>query len=319
MSMNGITTGFVPARVMELQARFNTTSAAATSSTSSTAFASALAQADGSTSGSASGDAIVAEAQKYKGVPYVWGGNDPNTGLDCSGFTKLVCSKFGIDLPRVACDQARVGQPVGSLGEAKPGDLLFFGSPVTHVGIYMGNGKMIDASRRQNAIVTRDVWETPSAIRRVAAGTSTGGAAAAYSTAAYGSTTGALKASTPYAALFEAAGAKYGIDPKVLAAVAKTESNFNPGAGSSAGAQGMMQFMPGTARSLGVNPWDPASAVDGAARLLSQNLKQFGSIDLALAAYNAGGGAVQRYGGIPPYKETQTYVQRVLQYAQGSV
>ncbi|GMA88905.1 hypothetical protein GCM10025868_41550 [Angustibacter aerolatus] len=69
--------------------------------------------------------------------------------------------------------------------------------------------------------------------------------------------------------------------------------------------------MPGTARELGVDPTDPAQAVDGAARLLESNLKSFGSVPLALAAYNAGPGAVRRYDGIPPYAETQAYVRRV--------
>jgi soluble lytic murein transglycosylase-like protein len=116
----------------------------------------------------------------------------------------------------------------------------------------------------------------------------------------------------PYAELFNAAGAKYGVSPKLLAAVAKVESNYNPRAVSGAGARGLMQNMPGTASGLGVtNPFDPAQAIDGAAKLLSGNLKQFGSLDLAVAAYNAGGGAVKKYGGIPPYAETQAYVPKV--------
>jgi soluble lytic murein transglycosylase-like protein len=76
-----------------------------------------------------------------------------------------------------------------------------------------------------------------------------------------------------------------------------------------------MQLMPSTARGLGVDPRDPAQAVDGAARLLSSHLRRFGSTSLALAAYNAGPGAVERYAGVPPYRETQQYVQRVLGYA----
>jgi soluble lytic murein transglycosylase-like protein len=72
-----------------------------------------------------------------------------------------------------------------------------------------------------------------------------------------------------------------------------------------------MQIMPATARGLGVDAFDPAQAVDGAARILAANLKEFGSVDLALAAYNAGGGAVKKYGGIPPFAETQAYVPKV--------
>ena len=73
-----------------------------------------------------------------------------------------------------------------------------------------------------------------------------------------------------------------------------------------------MQLMPSTAAGLGVDPFDPAQAVDGAARMLSGNLQRFGSIESALAAYNAGPAAVAKYGGVPPYAETQGYVQRVL-------
>jgi soluble lytic murein transglycosylase-like protein len=80
-----------------------------------------------------------------------------------------------------------------------------------------------------------------------------------------------------------------------------------------------MQLMPGTARSLGVDPRDPAQAVDGAARLLAGDLRTFGSTELALAAYNAGPAAVRRYGGVPPYAETRAYVQRVLAYQTGAV
>jgi soluble lytic murein transglycosylase-like protein len=223
---------------------------------------------------------------------------------------KLVTSKLGIDLPRVASDQARQGAPVASLAEARPGDLLAFGSPVTHIGIYLGGGKMIDASRRQNSIVVRDVWDTPSAIRRVTS--------SAPAPTSFAGGTGGLDPSTPFASLFAQAGAEYGVDPKLLAAVAQVESGFNPEAGSGAGAQGLMQFMPGTARSMGIDPWDPASAIDGAARLLADNRRQFGSTELALAAYNAGGGAVQRFAGIPPYAETQTYVRKVMSIAGGA-
>ena len=115
----------------------------------------------------------------------------------------------------------------------------------------------------------------------------------------------------PFADLFVAAGAKHGVSPKLLAAVAKVESGYDRNAVSPAGARGLMQIMPATARELGVDPMDPAQAVDGAARLLAGHLKTFDSLPLALAAYNAGAGAVRRYGGVPPYAETQAYVPKV--------
>ena len=138
--------------------------------------------------------------------------------------------------------------------------------------------------------------------------------AAGESTAATGTagTSTSTSAGSPYSELFAAAGARYGVDPALLSAVAKVESGYDPSAVSPAGARGLMQLMPGTARSLGVDPDDPAQAVDGAARMLSGLLTQFGGrVDLALAGYNAGAGAVQRYGGVPPSPETRTYVHRV--------
>jgi soluble lytic murein transglycosylase-like protein len=114
-----------------------------------------------------------------------------------------------------------------------------------------------------------------------------------------------------------AAANKYGIDPALLAGLVKQESGFNPNAQSGVGAKGLAQLMDATARGLGVsNPFDPVQSLDGAANFLSGLLKQFhGDQSLALAAYNAGPGAVQKYGGIPPYQETQRYVPKVLGYA----
>lgn len=127
-------------------------------------------------------------------------------------------------------------------------------------------------------------------------------------------TSGADAGPVPYAAEIQAAAAKYGVDPALLAGLVKQESGFNPAARSPAGATGLTQLMPGTARSLGVrDPTDPVQSLEGGARYLRQQLDRFGGDErLALAAYNAGPGAVQRYGGVPPYAETQHYVQVVL-------
>lgn len=106
---------------------------------------------------------------------------------------------------------------------------------------------------------------------------------------------------------------RYSISAALLAAQIQTESNFNPYARSPAGAQGIAQFMPGTARQYGLrNPFDPEAAIDAQARLMRDLLRQFGSVPLALAAYNAGPAPVQRCGCIPPYPETRGYVARIL-------
>lgn len=114
--------------------------------------------------------------------------------------------------------------------------------------------------------------------------------------------------------IFEEAASLYQIPVKLLRAVAKAESSFNPNAVSKAGAIGVMQLMPATARSLGVSdPYDARQNILGGAKYLKQNLDRFqGNVSLALAAYNAGPGSVTKYGGIPPYKETQNYVKKIM-------
>jgi soluble lytic murein transglycosylase-like protein len=127
----------------------------------------------------------------------------------------------------------------------------------------------------------------------------------------------ALPPGVPYGAEITAAARKHGIDPALLAGLVRQESNFDPTAGSPAGARGLTQLMPATAAGLGVTDvTDPAQALDGGAKYLKQQLDAFGGdVTKALAAYNAGPGAVQRFGGVPPYAETQSYVQKVQAFA----
>ena len=119
---------------------------------------------------------------------------------------------------------------------------------------------------------------------------------------------------TKYDSIFKKAAKKYGVSESLLKAVARAESNFNPNDVSSAGAIGVMQLMPSTAKDLGVkNPYDAEQNIMGGAKLIAAHLKKFnGNVKLALAAYNAGSGAVKKYGGVPSY--CKAYVNKVLSY-----
>ncbi len=249
--------------------------------------------------GSASGNTgfssqVVSDAEAYLGVPYSWGGTSPQSGFDCSGLVQHVFADLGVSLPRTAAEQSSTGTPVEGLLQAQPGDLLFYGAPAEHVGIYIGNGLMINAPQTGQEVSVTQAG-TPTSIRRVVPAQAAGGTVPSW-----------------MANAFAAAGQAYGLPAGMLQAVAQTESGFNPSATSPAGAIGLMQIMPATAAGIGINPLDPVQSIYGAAELLAQKLKAFGSLPLALAAYNAGDQAVRQYGGIPPYPETLNYVNTVM-------
>jgi hypothetical protein len=341
--------------------------------------------AGGTMGGAVTGDDVIASAKKYLGVPYVWGGASPS-GLDCSGLVQLAFRDLGIDLPRVSRDQAKAGDPVGSMADAKPGDLIAFGSPVDHIAIYLGGGRILEAPQPGQDVHITEMHRTPTAIRRIVPG-GDGADAGTFAATRIGDPTAATSLGIPpglmvkfdvsqlagvpraiplaalgmsdaasisgstvtaadgvagpllgtaaggahgftadqltaaglsgavasFAGDFAAAERKFNLPSGVLAAVAQAESGGRTDAVSPAGAQGLMQLMPGTAAGLGVtDPFDPQQAIDGAAQYLSTNLSAFGgSLTKALAAYNAGPGAVRQYDGVPPYAETQHYVRKV--------
>ena len=119
-----------------------------------------------STDGKATGTDVVREARKYLGVPYVWGGNDPKIGLDCSSFVQHTFRDLGVDLPRVARDQAKVGTEIPSLAQAKPGDLIVTRNGA-HIGIYLGENKMIHAPRPGEQVSIRKLFETDAQIMTI--------------------------------------------------------------------------------------------------------------------------------------------------------
>lgn len=119
-------------------------------------------------------------------------------------------------------------------------------------------------------------------------------------------------------ALIEEYSQRHGLDPRLVLAVIEVESAYRPAARSRKGAMGLMQLMPGTAAQLAVDdPYDPEQNVRGGTAYLARMLDRFGSLELALAAYNAGPEAVDRHGGVPPYRETRDYVERVLRLYDG--
>lgn len=272
---------------------------------------------------------VIAAARTQLGVDYSWGGGGPAgpsfgiehganiRGFDCSGLMEFAFSKAGYQIGGTSNAQKTAGVAVtGGLKNAIPGDLLFWGAPTTyHVALYLGNGQMIEAPRTGDVVKVAPVRSGVTYIRRVIKEdlVSTAGASG-------GPDAAALSAKLPeggkqFAADFVEAGRKYNIDPALLASMAFQESSFSPDVyecrrASSAGARGLMQFMPATATERGVDPCVPAQAIDGAAGYMRENLNRFGQdLTKALAAYNMGPGAVAEGRALPV--ETQNYVREI--------
>ncbi|GGS86589.1 hypothetical protein GCM10010156_51410 [Planobispora rosea] len=192
----------------------------------------------GSADGKVTGQDVVEQARRYLGVPYLWGGTEPSRGLDCSGLVQLVYKKLGISLPRVSQDQQNEGRSIPSLKQAQPGDLLTFGSPATHIGIYIGDGKMLHAPRTGDVVKIvnmDDYYRKPTDIRRILSddAASATGATAGQATPA---------ASTP------------------LAAAAQIQSGYGAAALDSNSTPNLTQVLPGAADGLGTGLYDPAQA-----------------------------------------------------------
>ncbi|GAA1131939.1 C40 family peptidase [Citricoccus alkalitolerans] len=139
----------------------------------------------GTAAGTAFGTTIVETAEKYLGTPYVWGGNSPSQGFDCSGLVKYVMNELGVDMPRVARDQAKVGTEVASLAEAQPGDLLGMRNG-SHIAIYLGDNKILHAPQPGENVSIRSLfsWDDIDTIRRVVPAGGSGSASQSGSTRA---------------------------------------------------------------------------------------------------------------------------------------
>lgn len=226
------------------------------------------------------------------------------------------------------------------MSRIKPGDAIYFAPDASngwygHTGVYAGNGQFISAT--YNGIKQSDLNEWIKSTGQkllgfISEGESEGGGPTEWvqqkmeevgnmvTPKAYadsGVSSPSYVQGTPdwIQPIIAKAAKKHNIPPIMLSALLKKESGFNPEAKSPVGAVGIAQFMPATAQEMGIDPYDPEQAIDGAARYLRQQWDKFGKPDLALAAYNSGAGNVQSFGGIPPFKETRDYVKAIMDMA----
>ncbi|MCM3256984.1 phage tail tape measure protein [Paenibacillus lautus] len=238
---------------------------------------------------------------------------------DCSQFVQEMFKEFlNIKLPRTAAEQAKQGTEVKKISDLQPGDLVFFntvkGKENSHTGIYTGNGKFIQMGnsglKEQN--IYNPYWFTKyNTARRVIP-----------SSVSTQPTTSSKSYTGKYANAVNKYASDYGIDPNLIAAIIQQESTFNPNAGSSAGARGLMQLMPGTAKEMGVKDiTNPADNIAGGTRYFAQMLQRYkGDVELALMAYNAGPSRIDKWidsgrsTALPT--ETTDYVPKVMGHYQ---
>jgi len=196
-------------------------------------------------------------------------------------------------------------------GDTVPPQPLTHGAPPTSAAPSQSLNTLIAQLSRQLRAMERTFL---SALRDLAASARSAASNGNAQTPQPHAQTQASHTANPYDGLIRRAAARNDLDPALLTAVIRQESGFDPSARSSAGAMGLMQLMPDTAKSLGVkDAYDPTQNLEGGARMLRGLIDRYGGrLDLALAAYNAGSGAVDKYHGVPPFAETRSYVQAIL-------
>lgn len=280
---------------------------------------------------------IYNEAQSHLGEKYVYGGDSPQTGFDCSGFVQYCYKIAGINLPRTTYEQCESGTDVTN-GTWEPGDLLFFtgsdpqnGLP-GHVGIYIGNDQYMQAPQTGDVIKVsnvsdrHDLW----GVRRVITASNNPSNSGNSNSGNAGNNNFSNGTITQtYADLFTKVGKENGVDPILLASIATVESDLNPNEVSSAGASGLCQFMPDTFAGLGFDIseiFDPYTNSSACAEYIKELLQTTnGNLTAALQCYNVGPGAYKACNGdvslLPA--ETQQYADKVYaaysQYSSGGL
>lgn len=250
------------------------------------------------------GQAAVNEAEKYLNTPYVWGGESPSEGFDCSGLVQYVYSQLGIELGRTTYDQVKEGVEIPKQ-DLQPGDLVFFGdaSAPHHVGIYVGADQYIQAPKTGDVVKVSSLSDRNdyATARRVSGDSSTSS-----------TSTVSVPEEMTYQQIVNQAASKYGLDPALIAAVIEQESTWKANEVSDSGAVGLMQLMPDTAAELGVsNSYDAIQNIMGGSKYLSGLISKYGETK-GLALYNTG-----EYGG-GNYSYAESVLAKKSKYANGS-